>query len=130
MIVVDASALVHALLRLPGSGAVVERLFGSGETLHAPHLIDIEVAHVVRRFALRRELGGQQGRRAIEELGAMPMQSYPHEPLLLRVWAWRDGVSACDAVYLALAEELDAPLVTRDRRLAAASGHRARVEVV
>src|SRR5437762_2528893 len=69
-------------------------------------------------------------RAALEDLVALPLSRYPHDFLMSRVWDLRANMSAYDAVYVALAEALDAPLLTRDRRLAKAPGHRARVEVV
>jgi predicted nucleic acid-binding protein len=112
MIVVDASALLEALLRTPAAQAVERWLFDPEQTLHAPHLLDVEVAQVIRRYAAN-----------------LPLHRYPHDFLLLRVWDLRDNLTAYDAVYVALAEALDAPLLTRDRRLAAAAGHHARIEL-
>lgn len=130
MIVVDASALLEALLRTPAAAAVEQRLFAPRQTLHAPHLLDIEVAQVVRRYAAAGEIDRERGRAALTDLVDLPLHRYPHDFLLPRVWDLRDNLTAYDAVYVALAEALDAPLLTRDRRLAAASGHRARVELV
>ena len=130
MIVVDASALLEALLRTPAADAVERRLFDSRQTLHAPHLLDIEVAQVIRRFAAGGEIDQQRGRAALADLSDFPMRRYPHGFLLPRVWDLRHNLTAYDAVYVALAEALDAPLLTRDRRLAAAAGHYARVELV
>ena len=130
MIVVDASALLEALLRTPAAEAVEKRLFGARETLHAPHLLDIEVTQVIRRYVALGEVDEVRGRAAIADLGDFPLRRYPHGFLLSRVWDLRSNLTAYDAVYVALAETLDAPLVTRDRRLAAAAGHHARVELV
>ena len=130
MIVVDASALLEALLRTPAAGAVETRLFAAGETLHAPHLLDVEVAQVVRRYAAAGAIDRERGRAALADLVDFPLRRYPHDFLLPRVWDLRDNLTAYDAVYVALAEALDAPLLTRDRRLAAAAGHHARVELV
>ena len=130
MIVVDTSALIEVLLGLDHAAPVAARLFDSGETLHAPHLIDIEIAQVLRRFSASGEIDGARGREALDDLADMPVRRYPHALLLPRVWELRHNLTAYDAVYVALAEVLDATLVTRDRRLAGASGHRARVEVV
>lgn len=130
MIVVDASALVEVLLRLPAAPAVERCLFQPGETLHAPHLIDVEVAQVVRRHAATGTINGERGRSALADLADFPLVRYPHRALLPRVWALRANVTAYDGVYVALAEILDAPLLTRDRRLASSSGHQARIELV
>jgi len=130
MIVVDASALLEALLRTTAAEAVEKRLFDPRETLHAPHLVDIEVAQVLRRYAAAGEIDGERGREALADLSDFPIRRYPHDFLLPRVWDLRNNLTAYDAVYVALSEALDAPLITRDRRLAAASGHRARIEMV
>jgi predicted nucleic acid-binding protein len=130
MIVVDASALLEVLLRTPAAMAVEARLFGSDVTLHAPHLLDVEVAQVVRRYAARGEIDDARGRAALDDLADLPLHRYPHDIFLPRIWDLRANVTAYDAAYIALAEALDAPLITRDQRLAAAPGHRARVEVV
>jgi predicted nucleic acid-binding protein len=130
VIVVDASALLETLLRTSAAEVVDARLFGSGQTLHAPHLLDVEVAQVVRRYTAAGEIDGERGLAVLADLADLPLRRYPHDFLLPRVWQLRDNFTAYDAVYVALAEALDAPLLTRDRRLAAATGHRARIEVV
>ena len=130
MIVVDASALLEALLRTPAARAVEERLFEPQQTLHAPHLLDIEVAQVIRRYAAKGEIDSKRGRAVLADLADFPFRRYPHDFLLPRVWDLRNNLAAYDAVYVALAEALDAPLLTRDQRLAAAAGHHARVELV
>ena len=130
MIVVDASAILEVLLRSPGATMVERRLFVRGETLHAPHLLDVEVAHVIRRYAAMGEISGERGLEALSDLVDFPLQRYSHEFLLPRVWELRRNLTAYDAVYVALAEALGAPLLTRDQRIAQASRHRARVEVL
>ena len=130
MIDVDASAVLEALLRTPAASAVERRLFQRSETLHAPHLLDVEVAQVVRRYAANRDIDGERGRMALADLADLPLRRYPHDFLLSRVWDLRNNLTAYDAVYVALAEALDAPLLTCDKRLAAASGHQARIELV
>jgi predicted nucleic acid-binding protein len=130
VIVVDASALLEVLLRTPAAQAVERRLFDPRETLHAPHLLDVEVAQVVRRYAAAGEIDRDRGRVALADLADFPLRRYPHDFLLPRVWELRDNLTAYDAVYVALAEALDAPLITRDRRLAAAASRHARVELV
>jgi predicted nucleic acid-binding protein len=130
VIVVHASALLEALLRTPAGDMVDKRLFATGETLHAPHLLDVEVAHVIRRYAAAGEIDGERGRAALADLADLRLLRYPHDILLPRIWDLRHNLSAYDAAYVALAEALEAPLITRDRRLAAAAGHRARIELV
>ncbi len=130
MIVEDASALIDVLLRTHAALAVEDGLFAPGLTLHAPHLIDIESAQVLRRYAAGGEIDDARGHAALDDLADFPIRRYPHDFLLPRVWALRHNLTAYDAVYVALAEAPEAALLTRDRRLAAASGHRARIELV
>ncbi len=130
MIVIDASAVLEVLLRTPAAQAVEGRLFDPQETLHAPHLLDVEVAQVIRRYAANGEIDGEQGGAALADLAVFPLHRYPHDVLLPRVWELRNNLTAYDAVYVALAEALEAPLITRDRRLANAAGHRAKIELV
>ena len=130
MIVVDASALLEVLLGTPAAAAVAARLFDAGDTLHAPHLIDVEVAQALRRVALAGRLDPARGRTALGIVADLSLRRYPHIELLPRVWELRNSVTAYDAVYIALAEALDAPLLTRDAALAAPRAHRARVEVM
>jgi predicted nucleic acid-binding protein len=130
VIVVDASALVEYLLRMPAADAVEARLFQAGETLHAPHLIDIEVAHAFRRLAATGQAEPARCREALDDLSDLRLVRHPHQILLPRVWELRNKLTAHDAVYVALAEVLDARLVTRDRRIAAAPGHHAQVDLV
>jgi predicted nucleic acid-binding protein len=130
VIVVDASALIEALLRTPAARLVENRLFETGRTLHAPHLLDVEVAQVLRRYVATAEIDSERGRAALEDLADLPMRRYPHDVLLPRIWDLRANLTSYDAAYVALAEALDAPLLTRDRRLAAAAGHHARIELV
>lgn len=129
MIVVDASAVLELLLRGPSAAAVAARI-GGDEGLHAPHLLDLEVAQVLRRYALAGALAEERGRQALEDLGDLDLERHAHDLFLPRIWSLCQRVTAYDASYLALAEALPAPLVTLDRRLARAGGHRARVEVL
>ena len=130
MIVVDASAMLEALLRTPAAKAVEKWLFDPRQTLHAPHLLDIEVAQVIRRYSAKGEIDSERGRAALADLADFPLHRYQHDFLLPRIWDLRNNLTAYDAAYVALAEALDAPLLTRDRRLAAAAGYHARVELV
>ncbi len=129
MIVVDASAVLEILLQTPAAPRVSRRIFASGETLHAPHLLDVEIAQVLRRYARSGVISSDRGAEALTDLADLPLNRYPHFVLLPRIWQLRHNVTAYDAAYLALAEALDAPLLTRDRALASAGG-RVRVEVV
>ena len=129
MIVIDASALLESLLRTPEAKAVDRWLFEPGQKLHAPHLIDVEIAQTIRRLTLSREVDGERGRGALANLADLSIDRHSHRPLLPRVWQLRDNFSAYDAVYVALAEVIDAPLLTRDRRLASAASNYVSVEL-
>jgi len=130
VIVVDASAMLEALLRTPAAQDVEDRLFARGQTLHAPHLLDVEVAQVIRRYAAIGEINAERGRLALADLADLPVRRYAHDFLLPRIWQLRNHLTAYDAAYVALAEALDAKLLTRDRRLAAAAGHHAQIELI
>jgi predicted nucleic acid-binding protein len=130
VIVIDASALLEALLQTPAAAVVEDRLRGEGLPLHAPHLIDLEITQVLRRYEASGRVEAARCQEALDDLKDFPLRRYQHDVLLQRVWELRHNLSTYDAAYAALAEALDATLLTRDRHLAAASGHRARVDVV
>jgi predicted nucleic acid-binding protein len=130
MIVLDASAALEVLLRAAGNRQLVARTLTSAELLVAPHLLDLEVAHVLRRFVAGGELTAARAEQALADYDDLRIARYPHRPLLPRIWQLRENYTAYDAAYLALAEALGAPLVTCDRRLASAPGHRATVECI
>lgn len=127
MIVVDASALVDTLASEIADPRLAERLTADGD-LHAPHLVDIEVANALRRLAAAGELSTARAADAHADFAALTIVRYPHLPLLERIWELRETLTAYDASYVALAELLEAPLVTCDARLERAPGHVARVE--
>jgi predicted nucleic acid-binding protein len=130
MIVLDASAAIEWLLQTRVGARVEERILAGRETLHAPHLLDIEVAQVLRRYVAAKLIPAPRGREALEDLVDLALTRYPHAPLIDRIWELRGNLTAYDGAYVALAEALDAPLVTCDRRLAATPGHAADVELV
>ncbi len=129
MIVVDASAVLEVLLNRPLAVPIRARIFVPGETLHAPHLLDLEVTQVLRRYSLARELAETRAGEAFEDFANLALSRYPHDFLLPRIWALRHNCTAYDAAYIALAELLDAPLVTCDQGLASAEWHSATVEL-
>ena len=128
MIVLDASALLELVLNTEGGEQVRDRITDPNESLHSPHLLAVEVTQVLRRYEATRAISADVALAALEDLAALDIARYAHEPLLSRVWELRDNVTAYDAVYLALAEVLEAPLLTFDRRLATAPGHEASIE--
>lgn len=130
MIVIDASVIIEVLLQTCDGLVIAERLLKPRETLHAPHLIDVEVTQVLRRYVLRGELYEERARQALDVLAVFPLTRYAHEPLLPRMWDLHANLTAHDAAYVALAEGLRAPLVTRDKRLAVAPGMTSKVELL
>ena len=129
MLVVDASCLYEVLIGGRDAEAIRDRL--SADRDHAaPHAVDVEVFGVVRREHLRGRLDHTEATQAVEDLEAWPGERFGHRLLLARAWELRDTVRGWDAMYVALAEALDAVLVTTDRRLAAASGPTCRIEVI
>ena len=130
MIVLDASAALELLLNTSRAEAVAAHVFADGQTLHAPHLIDVEVAHVLRRFLRRAEIDEQRARQALDDLADLSLTRYSHESLVPAIWALRDNATAYDAAYLALADALDATLLTCAAALTTVPGERRRVELV
>jgi predicted nucleic acid-binding protein len=130
VIVPDASVIIELLLRSAVATRIEDRLLDPRETLHAPHLLDLEVAQVLRRYVLRGEMRPERARLALDLFAKFPITRYSHEPLLPRIWILRGNLTAYDAAYVALSEGLRATLVTRDARLADAPGHRVKVELI
>jgi len=129
MPVLDASVVV-AYLAGGEASEVGERLLSSGEPLWAPQLIDAEVGHVLRRAVLVGELRPARGKSALADLADLPLRRSGHLGLLERAWSLRRNVSFYDALYVALAERLQMPLLTLDRRLSGSPGIRVSVEVL
>jgi predicted nucleic acid-binding protein len=130
LIVLDASAALELLLQTDKGRSVAERIAPRDESLHAPHLIDLEVAQVLRRYVARRQLDERRAREALDDFRDLDLSRYPHDVLLDRIWELRHNASAYDASYLALAEILEAPLLTSDARLAAVADSRAVIEIL
>lgn len=130
MIVLDASAAVELLLGLPRAAPQLRsRLARAGETVHVPHVFDLEVMAAIRRHALRGTLSTDRTRTALAALDDLRAARYSHVPLRTRIWELRENITPYDAAYVALAEALRAPLVTMDAALSQAPGLRAEVEV-
>ena len=128
--VLDASSAVEMLLNTAPGQRLAARLMDDTESVHVPHLIDVEIAQVLHRYVQRGVLDEKLGATAIRRWREFGVERHPHEPLLDRIWQLRANVTAYDAVYLALAEALSAVVVTGDRRLARASGSRVAVELI
>lgn len=130
MPVIDASALVAYLAGGELADDVRSRLLTAPDGLWAPHLIDAEVGHALRRGVLAGELGAGTARAALEDLADFPLRRTGHSALLDRAWALHRSVSFYDGLYVALAERLGLPLLTLDARLARAPGIRATIDAV
>ncbi|MEO6081165.1 MAG: type II toxin-antitoxin system VapC family toxin [Steroidobacteraceae bacterium] len=130
MIVVDASALLEMLLQTRLAGRLMERMLARPVRLHAPHLIDIEVAHALRRLVQRNDITAQRAEQGLADLSQLFIERHGHQSLTDRIWQLRESVTAYDGAYIALAEALDAPLLTCDAKLAHAHGHRAKIDLV
>ena len=122
MIVLDASAAIDWLLQTAAGQRIERRIYSHHESLHAPHLLDLEVGQVLRRLVREDAVSAHRADQAIEDLLDLRIARYPHFVLLPRIWQLRHNSSAYDAAYVALAENLGARLLTRDARLASASG--------
>ena len=129
MIVLDASAAVDWLLQTPAGQQIEKRIYSKGESLYAPHLLDLEVAQVLRRLVREGLLSPQRAEQALEDFLNMRVSRYPHFVLLPRIWRLRHNLSAYDAAYVVLAEKLNAPLISRDSRLSSSPGHVAQIEL-
>ena len=130
MIVVDASAMTEFLLQTPLGLKVEARLLKRAEEFHVPHLIDVEVAQALRRLVRTREISVERAEEALADMADFDLHRHAHVDLLARAWELRSNLTACDAVYVALAEALASPLVTCDGPLGGSPGHTARIEVV
>lgn len=108
----------------------MERLLGPSSSLHSPQLLDIEVTHALRRLVQRSDITVVRAELVLADFSQLHIERHAHQALIARIWQLRDSMTAYDGAYVALAEALDAPLVTCDARLARAHGHRARIEVI
>ena len=130
MIVVDASALLETLLQTDLAGRLMERLFEPSASLHAPHLLDIEVTHAFRRMVQRKDITAVRAEQGLADFSQLHIERHGHQALTGRIWQLRESMTAYDGAYVALAEALDAPLLTCDAKLAHAHGHRARIDLI
>jgi len=129
VIVLDASAAIDWLLQTTAGRLIENRIYSRGESLHAPHLLDLEVAQVLRRLVRETAVTAQRADQAIQDLLSLRVARYPHFVFLPQIWQLRNNLSAYDAAYVALTEKLGATLITRDARLASASARGVMVEV-
>ena len=130
MPVIDASVLVAYLVEGEHARPARDVVLSNANALWAPHLVDAEIGHALRRVVSAGELTARKARAALQDLADLPILRVPHRTLLDRAWSLRDNVSFYDGLYIALAETLDTPLVTLDARLATAPGARATITVI
>jgi predicted nucleic acid-binding protein len=130
VIVVDASAVLELLLGTERAERVAARLLAPDERLDAPHLLDIEVGQALHRLAQLNAITVLRAEEALADFASLVIERHAHRELLPRIWQLGDSLTAYDAAYVALAEALDAPVLTCDAKLGRAHGHRARIEVV
>lgn len=129
IIVADASVVLEILLRRPEASRWEDQLFSKSRNIVAPHLIDVEVLQVIRRYNLAKEISDSRANVALADFVSFPLFRYPHEPFLLRIWELRRNISSYDAAYIALAEALRARFATMDKRLARVAEKFVSVEV-
>jgi predicted nucleic acid-binding protein len=129
LIVVDSSAVIEVLLRSQVGIKVEEEIFSPFENLCAPHLIDLEIVQVLRRYCNSGDMSPERAQNAIEDFEDMPITRYPHDIFLHRIWELRSNITAYDASYIALAEALPAPLITCDKRLASTPLHKVNIRL-
>ena len=125
----DASAAIDWLLQTAAGKQIETRIYSRGESLHAPHLLDLEVAQVLRRLVREGAVSGPRAEQAIQDLFDLRVTRYPHFIFLPHIWRIRDNFSAYDAAYVALADKLGATLITRDTRLASAAARLLSIEL-
>lgn len=130
MIVIDASAAVELLLATTTGEKVLRIVSRKDETLHAPHLIDLEVLHVLRRLVRSGQMTPARAGQALDDFADLRVRRYGHLALAGRIWELRENATAYDAAYLALAEALPGTLLTCDAALADVPGIHAWVETV
>lgn len=130
-VVLDASAMLELLLNTDRAPLVAERLFNAPDRVgHVPHLLDLEVAQVLRRLVRRKTLDEMRAGEALTDLADLPLMRHAHHDLLPLVWSMRANVTAYDAAYLALASQLDARLLTSDAALATVPGFGDQVDLL
>jgi len=129
VIVLDASAAIDWLLQTAAGQKIENRIYSRGESLHAPHLLDLEVAQVLRRLVRETAISAQRADQALHDLLSLRLTRYPHFIFLPEIWRLRNNLSAYDAAYVALADKLSATLITRDARLASAAVRGVNIEL-
>jgi predicted nucleic acid-binding protein len=121
LIVIDASALTDVLLGRPEAKEGLKTVLSEEgqEALHAPQLVEVETLNALRRLVMRGRISERRATEAVADLAKVRVTRYPHGPFRRRIWELRNELTAYDAAYLALAEGLNATLLTGDEGLAA-----------
>lgn len=122
--------MLEQLLGTSKGQHIQEQYLVEGESFHVPHLLDLEVIQVLRRYSHHRILTNHRATQAMEDFLDFPLTRYPHQPLLSRIWELRENFTSYDAAYISLAEALEIPLVTCDAKLTTAPGHRANMVLI
>jgi predicted nucleic acid-binding protein len=130
LIVLDASALLELVLSTSAGKQLAQRLDSPRESLHAPHITDLEILNALRRELRAGRIDAVRATNALHFLANLDLERHSHEPMIRRIWELKDNLSAYDAAYVALAEILDCPLLTADARLSHAPGARCTVELL
>jgi predicted nucleic acid-binding protein len=130
VLVVDASVLVSALIDDGTARARMYLRLNGEDAICAPEIIDLEIANAWRRDLRAGRIDEERSRQALEDLVVLPLIRMPHQPLMDRIWELRHNLTAYDAAYVALAEDLDTGLLTADGRLARAPTVRCEIELI
>jgi predicted nucleic acid-binding protein len=130
VVVVDSSALVDFLTNIEAHPRIGRILMVDPGALNAPEIVDLEMLSVFRQMVFDGRLDAERASGFLVDFQALPIERHSHEYFVRRIWELRDNISPYDAAYVALAEFLNAPLLTRDARLARTSGHAARIEYI
>lgn len=130
MRVLDASVLVEILLQTPLGIRHTNRVLDPNDSLHAPHLLEVETLQAIRRLTLSGEISNGRAEAALISMLDLGLTRHEHTPFIGRIWELRTSMTAYDATYIALAEVLSAVLFTCDSKLARAHGHQAKVELL
>jgi len=130
VIVVDSSVVANAIAVPQAKGDAARERLARDPDIHAPQLMDLEVVSSVRRLSSHGEIEEEEANLALLHLRTFPAVRYPHVELIPRIWELRNNATPYDASYIALAEELDCPLVTADAHLVGVPSIRCHVEVL
>jgi predicted nucleic acid-binding protein len=130
LIVLDASAAIELLLNTATGRLIAREIISRETSLHAPHLIDLEIVQAFRRYVLSGEIRESRAITAINHWLGLDVSRYPHEPFVTNIWQYRNNLTAYDAAYVTLAKVLKATLFTCDRALAEITGMDTTIEVI